>query len=201
MTTSNGRTRTRLSPEQRKEQLLGYALEVFSKRGIGRAGHADIADIAQVSVATVFNYFPTREDLVDAVLKAAEIEFQQIITRHLYLGKNNVRNSLSFVTSALIDAALADEEWLKVWYEWSTSIREDIWPNFVEGKNVVLDLYTALFAHSIEEGALPERRSATELARLFDGVCYILYLQTHQQPDKDALIRQADGYIDMLCGH
>lgn len=201
MTTSNGRTRTRLSPEQRKEQLLGYALEVFSKRGIGRAGHADIADMAQVSVATVFNYFPTREDLVDAVLKAAESEFQQIITRHLHLGKNHVRNSLSFVTSALVDAALADKEWLKVWYEWSTSIREDIWPNFVEGKNVVLDQYTALFAHGIEEGVIPERRSATELARLFDGVCYILYLQTHQQPDKDALIRQADGYIDMLCGH
>ncbi|CZF78180.1 TetR/AcrR family transcriptional regulator [Grimontia marina] len=201
MTTSSGRTRTRLSPEQRKEQLLGYALEVFSKRGIGRAGHADIADMAQVSVATVFNYFPTREDLVEAVLKEAEKEFQQIISRHLHLGKNHVRNSLSFVTSAVIDAALADKEWLKVWYEWSTSIREDIWPNFVEGKNVVLEQYTALFNHGLQEGLIPERRSAIELARLFDGVCYILYLQSNQQPDKEALIRQADGYIDLLCGH
>ena len=40
-------------------------VEVFARRGIGRGGHADIAEIAQVSVATVFNYFPTREDLVD----------------------------------------------------------------------------------------------------------------------------------------
>ncbi|EMQ43494.1 hemagglutinin/protease regulatory protein [Vibrio cholerae O1 str. NHCC-006C] len=44
---------------------MEIALEVFAKRGIGRGGHADIA---QVSVATVFNYFPTREDLVDDVL-------------------------------------------------------------------------------------------------------------------------------------
>lgn len=200
MTTSNGRTRTRLSPEQRKEQLLGYALEVFSKRGIGRAGHADIADMAQVSVATVFNYFSTREELVEAVLKEAQLEYQKLITRHLHLGKNNVRTALSYVSAALVDAALEDKEWLKVWYEWSTSIREDIWPDFVDGKSVVLEQYTALFEAGMAEGIIAERRSAVELARLFDGICYILYLQTHQQPDKDALIRQADGYIDLLCG-
>ncbi len=62
------RPRTRLSPQKRKLQLMEIALEVFAKRGIGRGGHADIAEIAQVSVATVFNYFPTREDLVDDVL-------------------------------------------------------------------------------------------------------------------------------------
>ncbi len=59
------RPRTRLSPQKRKLQLMEIALEVFATRGIGRGGHADIAEIAQVSVATVFNYFPTREDLVD----------------------------------------------------------------------------------------------------------------------------------------
>ncbi len=46
------RPRTRLSPQKRKLQLMEIALEVFAKRGIGRGGHADIAEIAQVSVAT-----------------------------------------------------------------------------------------------------------------------------------------------------
>ena len=66
------RRRTRLSPEARRDQLMECAIEVFSRRGIGRAGHAEIAEQAKVSVATVFNYFNTREDLVDEVL--AEIE-------------------------------------------------------------------------------------------------------------------------------
>ncbi len=43
------RPRTRLSPQKRKLQLMEIALEVFAKRGIGRGGHADIAEIAQVS--------------------------------------------------------------------------------------------------------------------------------------------------------
>ncbi len=47
------RPRTRLSPLKRKQQLMEIALEVFARRGIGRGGHADIAEIAQVSVATV----------------------------------------------------------------------------------------------------------------------------------------------------
>ncbi|MDD1791958.1 TetR/AcrR family transcriptional regulator [Enterovibrio makurazakiensis] len=196
MATSSGRTRTRLSPEQRKEQLLGYALEVFSKRGIGRAGHADIAEMANVSVATVFNYFSTREELVDVVLNQAEKEFHQLISRNLALGNGEAHASLSHVASALINAALEDKEWLKVWFEWSTSIREDIWPNFVKGKNVVLDQYASLFEQSDAQIA---NRDPMELARMFDGVCYILYLQAHQQPDKDALTSQAQGYIDMLC--
>lgn len=40
------RPRTRLSPQKRKLQLMEIALEVFAKRGIGRGGHADIAEIA-----------------------------------------------------------------------------------------------------------------------------------------------------------
>lgn len=41
------RPRTRLSPQKRKLQLMEIALEVFAKRGIGRGGHADIAEIAK----------------------------------------------------------------------------------------------------------------------------------------------------------
>lgn len=73
------RPRTRLNPEKRKLQLLEIGIEVFARRGIGRGGHADIADIAQVSVATAFNYFPTREDLVDDVLNQVEQNFSAFL--------------------------------------------------------------------------------------------------------------------------
>jgi len=61
-------TRSRLSPEARREQLIKLAMQVFATDGLERAGHGDIAKLAGVSTATVFNYFPTREDLVEAVL-------------------------------------------------------------------------------------------------------------------------------------
>ena len=75
-------SRTRLNPEQRKQQLLQAAIEVFARRGIGRAAHADIASATKVSVPTVFNYFKTREDLVSAVLTYVEGELIQFTERH-----------------------------------------------------------------------------------------------------------------------
>ena len=65
--------RRRLAPEERKRLLLNDAVEVFAARGIGRGGHTEIAEMGGVSVATVFNYFNTREDLVDAVLNEVEV--------------------------------------------------------------------------------------------------------------------------------
>lgn len=84
------RRRTRLSPEARRDQLMECAVEVFSRRGIGRAGHAEIAEQAKVSVATVFNYFNTREDLVDEVLTEIEAFVQQILEQ-AYNGQGSAR--------------------------------------------------------------------------------------------------------------
>ena len=62
----------RLSPTERRTQLLTCALRVFARRGLGEARHAEIAKEAGVSIPAVFFYFPTRADLVDAVLCEVE---------------------------------------------------------------------------------------------------------------------------------
>lgn len=198
MPLSNGRTRTRLSPCLRKEQLLTVALDVFSKRGIGRAGHADIAEIAHVSVATVFNYFPTREELVDAVLQRAEEIFKQLVFSTLKQYPKDAKSALINIACNLVDAALDDKEWLKIWFEWSTSIREDIWPNYICAKNDILSHIAASIDKSLQCKALTSQRGSIELAKLFDGICYILYLQAHQQPEKTVLMQQAKNYIQFL---
>ena len=195
MTISNGKTRTRLAPSQRKEQLLNFALDVFSKRDIGRAGHADIAEMADVSVATVFNYFPSREELVEAVLKQTEKEFKQLVNRYL-AGNPDLSVALIDLSEAIIDAALDEKDWLKIWFEWSTATQEDIWQPYIEAKENIFSPYRDLFASTISE---QEKRSADDIQRLFDGICYVLYLQTHQHPDKDILLQQAHRYVHIIC--
>jgi AcrR family transcriptional regulator len=60
--------------EQKKEhtrQLLAdTARRLFSERGFEEVSVAEIAEAAEVSTATVFNYFPTKEDLVYSRLEA-----------------------------------------------------------------------------------------------------------------------------------
>lgn len=123
------RRRTRLSPEARRDQLMECAIEVFSRRGIGRAGHAEIAEQAKVSVATVFNYFNTREDLVDEVLTEIEGFVQQILEQ-AYNGQGSVRDSIHRHVKLFVDAAYDKPDHASIWLEWSSSVREEVWPRY-----------------------------------------------------------------------
>ena len=59
--------------KQRTRELLSEtARRLFAERGFERVSIAEIALAAEVSEATVFNYFPTKEDLVYSGLEAFE---------------------------------------------------------------------------------------------------------------------------------
>src|SRR5919198_6745119 len=64
--------------KQRTRQLLAdTARQLFSERGFENVSVAEIARAAEVSQATVFNYFPSKEDLVYSGLETFE---EQLLT-------------------------------------------------------------------------------------------------------------------------
>ena len=50
--------------EQTRRLIAETARQLFSERGFEHVTIAEIAEAADVAVQTVFNYFPTKEDLV-----------------------------------------------------------------------------------------------------------------------------------------
>lgn len=52
-----------LKKEQTRETIADTALRLFMKRGFEHVTVAEVAEAAGVSEKTVFNYFPTKEDL------------------------------------------------------------------------------------------------------------------------------------------
>jgi AcrR family transcriptional regulator len=66
--------------KQRTRQLLSEtARRLFGERGFENVSVAEIARIAEVSEATVFNYFPTKEDLVFSGLETFEQQLRAAI--------------------------------------------------------------------------------------------------------------------------
>src|SRR3954452_17629013 len=66
--------------KQRTRRLIAdTARRLFAERGFERVTVAEIAREAEVSEATVFNYFPTKEDLFYSRLEAFEDELLQAI--------------------------------------------------------------------------------------------------------------------------
>ena len=52
--------------EQRKEEVVAAAIEVFKRKGIENTKMTDVADEAHVGVASIYRYYKTKPDLVIA---------------------------------------------------------------------------------------------------------------------------------------
>ncbi len=176
------RRRTRLSPEARRNQLMECAIEVFSRRGIGRAGHAEIAEQAKVSVATVFNYFNTREELVDEVL--AEIErFVQQMLEQAYTGQGPVKESIHRNVKLAVDAAYDMPDHASIWLEWSSSVREEVWPRYSRLLDKMMALMIPHLQAAMDSGEIQSVLSAQDLARSLTGFGYVM-MQMINQPQR-----------------
>jgi AcrR family transcriptional regulator len=75
-----GETGLRERKKRRTRQLLSEsARRLFTERGFENVSVADVARAAEVSQATVFNYFPTKEDLVYSGLEVFEAQLLEAI--------------------------------------------------------------------------------------------------------------------------
>src|SRR3990172_9213455 len=128
--TSLNRRRRRLDPAARRAELLETALAVFARRGIGRATHAEVAEDSGCSLATTFVYFPSREDLLSAVLSEVERFYSEMIAvnrRRDVPAPHAIRRYVD----AFTDSVGTHPHHARIWLEWSTAIREEIWPRYL----------------------------------------------------------------------
>ena len=65
--------------ERTRLRIRQVAFELFASRGFDAVPVAEIAQNAEVSEATVFNYFPTKEDLVYGAMEAFEERLVQAV--------------------------------------------------------------------------------------------------------------------------
>ena len=195
------RRRTRLSPEARREQLMQCAIEVFSKRGLGRAGHAEIAQLAQVSVATVFNYFSSREQLVDSVLIQIEDFFSHMVRKNFIdineLQPKSPQQAIHDYLADFVDAAINNPQFTYIWLEWSSSIREDTWPRYLTLLDSNMTIISDKVAPAIASGEINTYLTTTEFARSLCNQGYMI-LQLVNQPnpmDREGIIAFLEKYV------
>jgi TetR/AcrR family hemagglutinin/protease transcriptional regulator len=170
---STKRTRARrLDPAERRPQLLQCAIRVFARRGLGGAHHAEIAREARVSVPTVFFYFPTREALVMAVLDEVA-RFLTEMTVTIHSGGGAAPQIVLAHAKAFADSVDTHTDYARVWLDWSTAIREEIWPHYLEFQERIV----AIIANTIRRWRLDRGITDDEAeddARLIVGSAHMI---------------------------
>lgn len=198
-TTTSVRRRTRLSPEARRKQLMECATKVFSRRGIGRAGHAEIAELANVSVATVFNYFNTREDLVDDVLTEVEKRILALVNDTFTEDKAPLECIHDYVSS-LVDTTFNEPDIVHIWLEWSSSVREDVWPRFTSVQSRINEIIGNSLQQGFEQDELTSAMNAGNAAQALTAAFYLAVQMVNRpdQPSRETVIDFVNDYVTSL---
>tara|TARA_R110002110_G_scaffold98644_3_gene252401 strand:- start:150 stop:776 length:627 start_codon:yes stop_codon:yes gene_type:complete len=160
--------RTRFAPAERRAQLVACAISAFAEHGLARATHSHVAERAGISVPAVHSYFRTREDLVVAVLDAVETELREMHADTLN-APGTVHHCLNALAVRFVAEARDKPDLIKVWLDWSTGVRADIWPRYVS----LNDWFTAqarlVLTRGQREGVVPMQLNVKAAAALFIG--------------------------------
>jgi len=71
-------TRRRLSPEQRRKQLLEIGARLFAERPYDQVWIEEVAERAEISRGLLYHYFPTKRDFFAAVIRAESSRLPQL---------------------------------------------------------------------------------------------------------------------------
>jgi TetR/AcrR family hemagglutinin/protease transcriptional regulator len=176
--------RRRLNPAARRAELLGAALAVFARRGIGRATHGEVAEESGCSLATTFVYFPTREDLVTAVLGEVERFYLEMMGTDRASGLSGQRAIRHYV-DAFTSSVGTHPDYARVWLEWSTAIRDEIWPRYMVFQERIVETLATTIERAKLEGSIPADVNSDEAARIMVGAAHMLaQMKFSGQPDK-----------------
>jgi TetR/AcrR family hemagglutinin/protease transcriptional regulator len=146
---------------------------VFARRGIGAARHAEIARKAKVSVPTVFFYFPTREVLVGAVLE----EVARFFTDMAETIHDKHRPAPEIIlehTRAFADAVGTHPDYTRVLLEWSTALRDEVWPRYLEFQEKIITRIARTIRRWRMETGSQRDPDAEDDARMIAATGYVL---------------------------
>lgn len=183
----------RLRPEVRREQLVRSALSAFAEHGVSRATHSHVAKLSGISVPAVHSYFRTREDLQSAVLDVVEAYLIEIVTDSLCAAVP-VAQALDTLATLFANEAHEKSDIIKVWLDWSTGVRANVWPRYLVLLGKLHAVAADLFERGKREGEIHPTLDVNATARLFIGGGHTLALmQFADVSDEDVKV-----FIDHL---
>lgn len=184
---------------RRADEILQAALRVFSREGIARARIADVAAEAGMPLSSLYEYYPSKEDIAYAVPQTHLAQFFiEYCERARDTATARARLRLFLWFSA--DYARRNPDWARTLYL-------EIWPSVLVGDSParkILDDYgrfvVRLVRMGAEAGEWPSTHDPYETASILIGshnqvvITWLLYRKPHD------IMRAIGAMLDRLIG-
>ena len=167
--------RRRLPKDERRAQLVEFAVLVAARKGIGRLAHAEVAREAGVAVATVFLYFENRHSLVSAVIDAVEgfyvNQYSQSLAKYA-----SPQEGLRDLLLTFADSVESHPQYAQTWLEWSTAVRNEagIWDSFLNYQETMVAKFAKAIRRAQKSKLISQEVSAEDAARLIVASAYTI---------------------------
>lgn len=166
----------RVSRQRREETrrcLLASAARHFAAHGLERASIDAISTEAGFAKGTVYNYFPSKEALFEAVLEDA---CRRAVRSFAAAGAGpGFRRRLRALAAADLEVFREEEPFMKVMVREAFSFRPRTWSLVMAGLQPFLSAVEDVLQAGRDAGELRRDRPADELALLFVGELALLY--------------------------
>ena len=96
--------------ERTRRGLIDAAVRLFARKEVGEIALLDVASEAEVASGTIYNYFRSRDEVVEAVGLALADEFSEAISLHS-AGIQSGARRLAIGVRMFIRRAIAEPDW------------------------------------------------------------------------------------------
>lgn len=163
-----------MHPDARRELIILAAVRVFAERGLGDTRHSDVASEAALAVSTMFHYFPTKRDLQGAVLdEVARFLIKEIVEPHA-ASRDPSPALIEGILMSFCDAMDSHPHHVRVWLEWSVSMREGTWQRFQTFYRNSVKLMAELVRRGQREGSVEPKLRTRDAARVIVGLAHMI---------------------------
>ena len=160
--------RRELNKQRCRANILKSARKLFRARGYEDTTIEEIADAASVSRATLYNYFPCKENLLTGIADAALDEVRLLIRRERKKGAPAQEILRQVLTALAVDAVRYLPLSRRILYL-NAFPESSLYPT----RRELLDILGDLAEQARQEGSLRAELTAAELAEAFLGL-YLL---------------------------
>ena len=99
--------------EDKRNAILDAATRLFAERGLAAAPTSEISKRAGIAEGTLFTYFPTKDDLINALYREIKLELADAMMSD-FPRKKNVRTRLRHVWDRYVNWGIANAKQRKV---------------------------------------------------------------------------------------
>ena len=196
--------RTKEEAAQTREQILGAALDVFSRKGFSRTTFVDVARQIELTKGAVYWHFKTKSDLLVALIEGMIERKQQLVPSldGIHSVAELRAHYLESVRTMFSDPALRKFEYfINYQIEWSEELRSEVHSRLDRVGRSPCQKYTNTLARLQESGAISASHDTDKLGNILVATLIgLVRLVMMGLVPEGELVARAEYSFDLIFG-